>query len=92
MQSVVKMHPLKVAFANTYHALQGISCQSNIDVDPEGWTKEDGRWVPLQAGAYVALSRAVDVGLVKLTRPLEQRHVRANAKVAAWYSRAFGPE
>ena len=79
-----------MAFASTFHGLQGITCNVPIDVDPLGWAKEEGKWVNLPAGAYVALSRAVSVDLIRLTRPLEMSHIRAHPTVLAWHRRTFG--
>ncbi|MDY5152846.1 PIF1-like helicase [Actinobaculum suis] len=66
----IQQFPVILAWAITIHKSQGKTLPKCY-IDLTGGTATDGQF-------YVALSRAVDLEHLRLSRPVEPRHVRAN--------------
>ena len=91
VKAVTRQLPLLPGFARTVHASQGASIETEVDVDPLGWTRNaSGKWVPCPALAYVALSRVTRVGLLRLVGRISPDKVVADARVVAYYASVFG--
>lgn len=66
----ISQFPVILAWAITIHKAQGKTIPKCF-IDLTGGTSTDGQF-------YVALSRAVDLENLRLSAPIEERHVRAN--------------
>lgn len=75
--------PLTLAFASTIYACQGFTLNCPVDADPRSFSGGPGNWSCTPASAYVCLSRATEIGLLRLLEPLRPGHVRVSPAVAA---------
>ncbi|WP_245533815.1 PIF1 family DEAD/DEAH box helicase [Corynebacterium lubricantis] len=80
----IEQFPVNLAWAITIHKSQGKTipkCYINL----HGGTTTDGQF-------YVALSRAVDLELLRFSAPVEPRHIRANNSLVRMIRREVSPQ
>lgn len=89
MRAVTRYTALKLGWATTVHSSQGASINTEVDINPEGFTKEsEGTpWKPSPGIGYTAVSRATDIRLVRfLKRPKPSMFV-TDPRVRAYHAR-----
>lgn len=78
--------PIALCWAKTTHASQGTTAEVNVDVNTSGnFPDENGKWRPQYGLAYVAISRATDIKLMRFLTPLKCSHIAVDPTVKQFY-------
>jgi ATP-dependent exoDNAse (exonuclease V) alpha subunit len=78
--------PIALCWAKTTHASQGTTATVNVDVNTSGnFPDENGKWRAQYGLAYVAISRATDIKLMRFLTPLKSSHIAVDPMVKQFY-------
>lgn len=78
--------PIALCWARTTHASQGTTAAVDVDVNTSGdFPDENGKWRPQYGLAYVAISRATDIKLMRFLTPLKSSHIAVDPMVKKFY-------
>ena len=81
-----RQFPIALCWAKTTHASQGTTAAVNVDVNTSGdFPDENGKWRPQYGLAYVAISRATDIKLMRFLTPLNSIHIAVDPMVKQFY-------
>ena len=84
--TVHKQLPIALCWAKTAHSSQGTTAAVDVDVDTSGaFPDEMGNWRPQCGLAYVAISRATDIKLMRFLTPLKSSHIVVDPVVKQFY-------
>lgn len=81
-----KQWPIALCWARTVHSSQGTTTAVEFDVNTSGNFRDENLvWGPQYGLAYVAISRATDIKLMRFLTPLKSSHIAVDPTVKQFY-------